>query len=52
MIRSTYFVFEDGGWLHRFAQEENDLFKLGVSFEEWVNNQRSVPEGHRSDGNS
>lgn len=35
-IRNTYFVFEDGSWKHRFAQEENDLFEPGVPFEEWV----------------
>ncbi len=35
-IRNTYFVFEDGSWKHRFAQEETDLFKPGVPFEEWV----------------
>ncbi len=35
-IRNTQFVFEDGEWLHRFAQEEIDLFEPGVSFEEWV----------------
>ncbi len=35
-IRNTYFLFEDGAWKHRFAQEEIDLFEPGVSFEEWV----------------
>jgi len=34
--RNTYFVYEDGSWKHRFAQEEIDLFEPGVSFEEWV----------------
>ncbi len=38
-IRNTYFVNEDGEWLHRFAQEEIDLFEPGVPFEEWVQDQ-------------
>jgi hypothetical protein len=37
--RNTYFVFEDGSWKHRFAQEENDLFKPGIAFEKWVDAQ-------------
>jgi hypothetical protein len=35
-IRHTYFVLEDGEWKHRFAQEEKDLFKPGVPYEEWA----------------
>ncbi len=35
-IRTTYFVNEGGEWLHRFGQEENDLFEPGVPFDEWV----------------
>ena len=35
-IRNTYFVYEDGAWKHRFAQEEIDLFMPGVSFGEFV----------------
>ncbi|MDP9484185.1 MAG: hypothetical protein M3Q49_00030 [Actinomycetota bacterium] len=35
-VRTTYFVYEDGGWKHRFGQEEYDLFMPGVPFEEFV----------------
>ena len=38
-VRTTYFVYEDGEWKHRFGQEETDLFEPGVPFEEWVNDQ-------------
>lgn len=34
--RNTYFVFEDGSWKHRFAQEEIDLFRPDLSYEEFV----------------
>lgn len=34
--RVTYFVYEDGGWKHRFGGEENDLLMPGVPFEEFV----------------
>lgn len=34
--RTTYFVKEDGEWLHRFSQEENDLFMPDATFEEFV----------------
>lgn len=35
-IRNTYFVFEDGEWKHRFAKEENDLYKPDLSYEEFL----------------
>ncbi len=35
-LRETYFVLENGPWLHRFGQEEKDLFGPGVPYEEWV----------------
>jgi hypothetical protein len=38
-VRTTYFVYEDGEWKHRFGQEEKDLFEPGVPFEEWVDSQ-------------
>ena len=34
--RVTYFVQEDGGWKHRFGQEEYDLFMPDLSYEEFV----------------
>ncbi len=34
--RTTYWVLEDGEWLHRFSQEEIDLFMPELSFEEFV----------------
>ncbi len=34
--RTTYFVYENGQWLHRFGQEEKDLYGPGVPYEEWV----------------
>jgi hypothetical protein len=34
--RNTYFLFEDGGWKHRFSEEETELFMPGVPFEEFV----------------
>lgn len=34
--RTTYWVLENGEWLHRFSQEEIDLFMPGVPFEEFV----------------
>ncbi len=33
---TTYFVYEDGEWKHRFGREENDLFMPDVSYEEFV----------------
>jgi hypothetical protein len=38
--RTTYFVYEDGEWRHRFDQEENDLFMPGASYEEFVATRR------------
>jgi hypothetical protein len=38
-VRTTYFVYEDGSWKHRFGQEEKDLFEPVVPFEEWVDDQ-------------
>ena len=35
-VRTTYFVYEDGMWKHRFGQEEYDLFMSGVPFDEFV----------------
>ena len=34
--RTTYWVLEDGEWLHRFSQEEIDLFMPELSYEEFV----------------
>ncbi len=34
--RTTYFVYEDGEWKHRFGQEEYDLFMPDASYEEFV----------------
>ncbi len=34
--RDTFFVWEDGGWQHRFGQEENDLYMPEASYEEFV----------------
>jgi hypothetical protein len=34
--RTTYFVKEDGGWKHRFSEEETDLFMPDATFEEFV----------------
>ena len=34
--RTTYWVLEDGEWLHRFGQEEIESFMPGVPFEEVV----------------
>ena len=38
--RDTRFVYEDRSWKHLFSQEEIDLFRPGVSFEEFVEAQR------------
>ena len=35
-VRTTYFVYEDGMWKHRFGQQEYDLFMPGVPFDEFV----------------
>ena len=35
-IRDTYFVFENGEWKHRFAQEEEDLFMPESTYEEFL----------------
>ncbi len=35
-VRDTFFVLEDGEWLHRFGQEEYDSLMPGVPFEEFV----------------
>ncbi len=39
-VRTTFFVYEDGEWKHRFSQEEYDLFMPGVPFDEFVAAQR------------
>lgn len=38
--RTTYFVYEDGQWKHRFGQEEQDLFMPDVPYEEFVEAQQ------------
>ncbi|MDP9480434.1 MAG: hypothetical protein M3R38_33030, partial [Actinomycetota bacterium] len=35
-VRTTYFVYEGGGWKHRFGREETDLFMPGTPYEEFV----------------
>ncbi len=35
-IRTTYFVLKNREWKHRFGQEEIDLFKPGIPFDDWV----------------
>lgn len=35
-IHTTYFIKEDGKWLHRFSEEETDLFMPDSTFEEFV----------------
>ncbi len=39
-VRTTYFMYENGSWKHRFGQEEIDLFMPGVPYEEFVTAQR------------
>ena len=39
-VRTTYWVLEDGEWLHRFGQEEIDLFMPDLSYEEFVEAQQ------------
>ena len=34
--RTTYFIYEDGEWKHRFSQEETDLFMPDASYEKFV----------------
>lgn len=41
-VRTTYFVFEDGEWKHRFSEEETDLFMPGATYEEFVEAQGGV----------
>ena len=36
ITRDTLFVSEDGGWKHRFTQEEVEIFMPGVPYEEFV----------------
>jgi hypothetical protein len=38
--RTTYFVYEDREWKHRFGQEENDLFMPDAPYEEFVEAQQ------------
>ena len=38
--RTTYFVYEDGEWKHRFGQEENDLFMPDAPYEQFVEAQQ------------
>jgi hypothetical protein len=38
--RDTFFLWEDGGWQHRFGQEENDLYMPEASYEEFVEAQQ------------
>jgi hypothetical protein len=39
-IRTTYWVSENGEWLHRFSQEEIDLFMPDLSYGEFVEAQQ------------
>jgi hypothetical protein len=34
--RTTYFVWENGSWKHRFSPEEFDLFMADASYDEFV----------------
>ena len=34
--RTTYFIYEDGSWKHRFSEEEDDLFMSDATYEEFV----------------
>jgi hypothetical protein len=38
--RTTYFIYEDGEWKHRFSQEELGLFMPDASYEEFVEAQQ------------
>ncbi len=35
LVRTIYFVYEDGEWKHRFGQEEMDLFIPDIPYEEF-----------------
>ncbi len=45
-LRETYFVYEGGEWLHRFGQEEIDLYGPGVQYEEWVEAKEDGANGY------
>lgn len=45
-VRTTYWVLEDGEWLHRFSQEEIDSFMPELSFEEFVEAQEGTSSGN------
>ncbi len=38
--RDTFFVWEDGGWKHRFGEEENKLYMPDASYEQFVEAQQ------------
>ncbi len=45
-VRDTFWVLENGEWLHRFGQEEYDSLMPGVPFEEWVEDEGgATPDG-------
>lgn len=48
-VRTTYFVFEDGEWKHRFSDEETGLFMPDAAFEEFVEAQGGTPSGDGED---
>jgi hypothetical protein len=39
--RTTYFVWEDGAWKHRFSQQDDDIFLPDASYGEFVRAKRS-----------
>ncbi len=39
-LRTTYWILENGEWLHRFSEEEIELFMPELSFEEFVEAQQ------------
>jgi hypothetical protein len=36
IVRTTYFVYENGTWKHRFSGEEIEIFMPGASYQEFV----------------
>ncbi len=39
--RTTYFVWEDGAWKHRFSQEDDAVFLPDASYDEFVRAKQS-----------
>jgi hypothetical protein len=39
--RTTYFVWEDGAWKHRFSQQDDDIFLPNASYDEFVRAKQS-----------